>query len=100
MGSSGNGSDLVVTYFRSGRLSFHEVTRKIQIGDLTGVKFMVFDAPEISEPFSERIKRLEKLNLGENARFVTQTLCNGKDHLLRQLEGKVFIVYELKFQKQ
>ncbi len=65
------------------------VRRQDQNEEWRQIRFVVFDAPAMAEPFERRISYLSEFVRGLNHEFVTaldQTLCSGISHLKEELQ--------------
>lgn len=66
------------------------------MNEWNNIIFQVFDAPEFPGNFEERLAFLHQ-QIPENqtnVRVVTFTKCEGKDHLIRKLEGNCLLTSE------
>ena len=58
-------------------------------GKWQDVKFMVLDVPDVSLKFEDRLKKLETLEENDVLQVVKHKLCEGEEHLMKELDAAV-----------
>lgn len=59
-------------------------------GEFDNIKYELFDVPSMSAKYTERLEYLQRFsNISPKIEVPKVTKCEGKDHLLKMLEGEV-----------